>query len=231
MKTTRTLRFLITAGPTREFLDPIRFISNRSSGKMGYALAAAARAVSSHVMLVSGPTALTPPKGVEFVPVTTAQEMADAVLARYDRCDVVIMTAAVCDFRPKRVAVRKIKKQKFTGTLELVPTIDILAELGKRKRAQLLVGFAAETDNLERNAGDKLQRKNLDLIIANDASAFEADSSSVLLIRWDGTSERLARQPKLQLARQLVQRVLALRRQAFERFEILRAGLLDDVGR
>ena len=168
------LRFLITAGPTREFLDPIRFISNRSSGKMGYALVEAALAVSPHVALVSGPTALTPPDGVECTTVTTAQEMADAVFARFDRCDVVVMAAAVCDFRPKQTAGSKIKKDTFHGVLELEPTVDILTELGKQKQSQTLIGFAAETNDLLANARAKLQQKNLDLIVANTASAFEA---------------------------------------------------------
>ncbi len=210
VKDPKALRFLITAGPTREFFDPIRFISNRSSGKMGYALAEAALKISPHVVLVSGPTALPAPNGVEFVPVTTAQEMADAVLARYDEVDVVIMTAAVCDFRPKRVAATKIKKGTFTGTLELEPTMDILAELGKRKRSQVLVGFAAETDNVERNARDKLQRKRLDMIVANDASAFDSETNTVTLIGRDGRSEKLAETPKIKVAGAILQRVMQL---------------------
>lgn len=200
-------RFLITAGPTREFLDPIRFISNRSSGKMGYALARAARR-HGNVTLVSGPVALKPPPGVTFVPVTTAQEMAEAVLSH--EADIVIMTAAVCDFRPRRMAVRKIKKTGFDGLLELVPTVDILATLGKRKRHQLLVGFAAETDALEANALDKLRRKNLDLIVANDARAMEADTNRVTLLYRDGRVERLPEMSKARVAREILRRVNAL---------------------
>jgi phosphopantothenoylcysteine decarboxylase/phosphopantothenate--cysteine ligase len=201
-------RFLITAGPTREFLDPIRFISNRSSGKMGYALARAARRYGN-VTLISGPVALKPPSGVTFVPVTTAKEMAEAVMAR--EADVVIMTAAVCDFRPRRVAARKIKKAGFPGALELVSTMDILAALGKRKRHQLLVGFAAETDALEANALDKLRRKNLDLIVANDARAMEADTNQVTLLYRDGRVERLPEMSKARVAREILCRVIALR--------------------
>jgi phosphopantothenoylcysteine decarboxylase / phosphopantothenate---cysteine ligase len=212
MRSSKSLRFLITAGPTREFMDPIRFISNRSSGKMGYALAEAARAVSPHVTLVSGPTGLTPPKGVEFVPVTAAQEMADAVLARFEQLDVVMMAAAVCDFRPKAPATQKIKKTKFSGTLELEPTIDILAELGKWKKSQMLVGFAAETENVEANALDKLQRKHLDLIVANDARAFESDTNAVTLIWRNGKPERLPEMSKTKVAAVIIQRVLGLRR-------------------
>jgi phosphopantothenoylcysteine decarboxylase/phosphopantothenate--cysteine ligase len=201
----KVLRFLITAGPTREFLDPVRFISNRSSGKMGYALARAA-ARYGRVTLVSGPVALKPPSGVEFVPVTTAQEMAGAVLSRYARADVVIMAAAVCDFRPKRPARGKIKKTGFSGKLELAPTVDILAELGRRKRRQVLVGFAAETGSLVRNARAKLRRKNLDLIVANDAGAMEANTSQATLLCADGRAEGLPEMPKRRLAREIVRR-------------------------
>ena len=204
------LRFLITAGPTREFLDPIRFISNRSSGKMGYALASAA-CQHGNVMLISGPVALKPPAGVTFVPVTTAQEMADAVLARFADADVLIMTAAVCDFRPRLTTAHKIKKASFSGVLELVPTVDILATLGKRKRHQVLVGFAAETDALEANAQDKLRRKNLDLIVANTAAAFEAETNQVTLLYRDGCVERLPELSKAQVARVILRRVTALR--------------------
>src|SRR5690242_19710375 len=134
MKSVADIRFLITAGPTREFFDPVRYISNRSSGKMGYGIADAARALSSHVALVSGPTSLAPPKGVEFISVTTAQEMAEAVWSRFEAVDVCIMAAAVCDFRPKKTATSKIKKASFGNVLELEPTPDILAELGRRKK-------------------------------------------------------------------------------------------------
>jgi phosphopantothenoylcysteine decarboxylase/phosphopantothenate--cysteine ligase len=204
------LRFLITAGPTREFLDPIRFISNRSSGKMGYALARAARRYGK-VTLVSGPVALKPPTGVTVVPVTTAQEMSEAVLAQFADADVVIMTAAVCDFRPHRIAKRKIKKTSFTGKLELVPTVDILATLGKRKHHQLLVGFAAETNALKANAQKKLHRKNLDLIVANDARAMEAETNQVTLLYRDGRVERLPEMPKARVATAIIRRVTALR--------------------
>jgi phosphopantothenoylcysteine decarboxylase / phosphopantothenate---cysteine ligase len=207
-----SLRFLITAGPTREFLDPIRFISNRSSGKMGYALAEAACAVSTHVVLVSGPTTLSSPKGVEFVGVTTAQEMADAVFARFEQCDVMIMAAAVCDFRPKAPAKSKIKKQTFAGTLEVVTTIDILAELGKRKQSRVLVGFAAETGDLEGNATEKLNRKQLDLIVANDASAFDAETNRVTLFGAAGEKEQLPEMSKRAVAAAIIERVLKLSR-------------------
>ena len=206
------IRLLITAGPTREFLDPIRYISNRSSGKMGYALAEAARKISPRVTLVSGPAGLKPPAGVEFVSVTTADEMAKAVLRRYNRVDVVIMAAAVCDFKPKSRSRTKIEKNAFGGTLKLEPTIDILAELGKRKRSQVLVGFAAETDHMERNALGKLRRKRLDLIVANDVRAFEGDTNTVTLIERDGTFERLREMSKRRVAAAIIRRVLRLAR-------------------
>ncbi len=207
----KALRILITAGPTREFIDPIRFISNRSSGKMGYALAAAA-ARRGRVTLVSWPVALKPPAGITVVPVTTAAEMAREVFRRYRRADVVIMAAAVCDFKPKARARRKIKKQRFSGKLELVPTIDILAELGRRKQRQVLVGFAAETDHLERNALNKLRRKRLDLIVANDASAFEAETNRVTLFGAAGPKEEFPEMSKRDVAVAIIERVLKLAR-------------------
>ena len=212
MNAASPLRFLITAGPTREFIDPVRFISNRSSGKMGYALAEAALAVSPNVVLVSGPTALTPPTGVKFVSVTTAQEMAEAVFARFVRSDVVIMAAAVCDFRPKASAKSKIKKQSFGGKLELVPTTDILTELSKRRRTQLLVGFAAETDDVEQNATEKLKRKRLNLIVANAVVAFEAETNRVTLIDATGRKEPLPEMSKRDVAVAIIERVLKLAR-------------------
>ncbi len=204
----KPLRFLITAGPTREFFDPIRYISNRSSGKMGYAIAAACRKISPHVTLVTGPVTLPEPAGVKCVPVTTAAEMAREVFRRYAKADVVIMTAAVCDYRPRRVASKKLKKTGQRLVLELEPTTDILLELGKRKRRQILIGFAAETDELERHALDKLRRKRLDLIVANDASAFDADTNCVTLFFADGRVERLPEMSKWKVARQLLQRIL-----------------------
>jgi phosphopantothenoylcysteine decarboxylase/phosphopantothenate--cysteine ligase len=207
-----SLRFLITAGPTREFLDPIRYISNRSSGKMGYAIAEAALAVSSNVTLISGPTCLAAPKGVEFVLVTTAQEMADAVWSRFGSVDICIMAAAVCDFRPKAAAGSKIKKDSFSGTLELEPTPDILAELGRRKKSQVLVGFAAETDDLEKHAREKLNRKGLDFIVANDARAFDAETNRVVILSADGTVEKLPELPKIEVAKAIIERAVRLAR-------------------
>jgi phosphopantothenoylcysteine decarboxylase / phosphopantothenate---cysteine ligase len=214
VKAADSLRFLVSAGPTREFFDPIRFISNRSSGKMGYAIAEAARTASLHVTLVSGPTSLRPPKDVEFLSVTTAQEMAEAVWNRFDSVDVCIMTAAVCDFRPKKMAAKKIKKSTFGGTLELEPTPDILAELGQRKKSQVLIGFAAETDDLEKHAREKLLRKRLDFIVANDSSAFDAETNRVTLISSEGKVERLPEMPKIEIAKVIIERAMQLARRA-----------------
>jgi phosphopantothenoylcysteine decarboxylase / phosphopantothenate---cysteine ligase len=205
-----TVRFLITAGPTREFFDPLRYISNRSSGKMGYAIAEAALAVSPNVTLVSGPTCLMAPRGVEFVSVITAKEMAEAVWSRFGSVDVCIMAAAVCDFRPKKMAAGKIKKTSFSGTLELEPTPDILAELGRRKKSRILVGFAAETDDVEKNAREKLIRKGLDLIVANDASAFDAETNHVALISHNGEIEKLPEMPKIDVAKMIIDRAVRL---------------------
>jgi phosphopantothenoylcysteine decarboxylase/phosphopantothenate--cysteine ligase len=205
-----TLRFLVAAGPTREFLDPIRYLSNRSSGRMGYAIADAARAISSQVTLVSGPTALQSPKGVAFVPVTTAQEMAEAVWNRFDAVDICIMAAAVCDFRPKKTDKSKITKGSFGGVLELEATPDILAELGRRRKSQVLVGFAAETDDVENHAREKLVRKKLDFIVANDASAFDAETTRVTFITREGKIERLSEMPKVEVAKLIVDRAVQL---------------------
>ncbi len=202
------MRFLITAGPTREHLDPVRYLSNRSSGKMGYALAAAAQA-HGPVTLVSGPVSLAAPTGVELVPVVSAAEMAEAVFRRYAAADVVIMAAAVCDFRPRQVAGHKLKKQAVELTLELEPTTDILAELGRRKTRQVLVGFAVETNDVETYALDKLRRKSLDLIVANEVSAFDAETNAVVILAADGSRERLPELPKRDVAAAILERVLS----------------------
>ena len=205
----KPLRYLVTAGPTREFFDPIRYISNRSSGKMGYAIAKAAAKMGA-VTLISGPTALPQPTGLQFVSVTTAAEMAAAVFHAFAKADVVIMAAAVCDYRPRQISPRKLKKTSQQKGLELVPTTDILLELGKRKRRQVLVGFAAETNDLEQHARDKLQRKNLDLIVANDSRAFDSDTNIVTLIHRNGSIERLPEQAKTKVAREILKRVETL---------------------
>lgn len=203
----KPLRFLITAGPTREHFDPIRFVSNRSSGKMGYALARAA-AKAGKVTLVTGPVSLKPPAGVEVVPVISAEEMAAAVFRRYRNVDIVIMAAAVCDYRPRQMAAKKLKKTGAKLILELEPTTDILLALGRQKRRQVLIGFAAETNDLLHNAAGKLQRKNLDVIVANDTRAFEGDTNIVTLLHRDGRVERLPEMSKTRVAREILKRAL-----------------------
>ena len=208
-------RVLVTAGPTREPIDPVRFISNRSSGKMGFALAEAARDRGARVTLVSGPVSLPAPAGVELVRVETAAEMQAAVLARADEADVIIKAAAVADFRPARPADHKLKKDSVAPVVELAPTPDILRELGQRKRpGQFLVGFAAETRDLLENAQRKIREKNLDLIVLNDVSqpgaGFEVDTNIVTLVYPDGRVEPLPRMSKRQVADAILDRLVAL---------------------
>lgn len=177
--------FLISAGPTREPLDPVRFISNRSSGKMGYALAEAAAQRGANVILVSGPTALKPPSGIEVVSVETAEQMRTAVLAKLPDATVVIKAAAVSDFRPKHAAAQKLKGKKDFA-LELTPTHDIAAEIAARRKDQVIIGFAAETENVLENARKKLGQKKLDAIVANDVSqpgiGMDSDRNAVTII-------------------------------------------------
>jgi phosphopantothenoylcysteine decarboxylase / phosphopantothenate---cysteine ligase len=207
------LRFLVTAGPTIEPLDPVRYMTNRSSGRMGYALARAARMRGGEVMLVSGPTSLRPPEGVAFEKVKTAEEMMRAVLDVCGRFDVIIKAAAVLDYKPKEKAVHKIKKKGGAYTLELVENADILAELGRSQSEgrRLLVGFAAETQDLLGNATEKLKKKNLDMIVANDVSrqdaGFEVSSNEVNVIYRDGHVEELALMAKEELADLLLDRI------------------------
>lgn len=186
-------RVIVTAGPTREAIDPVRFISNKSTGKMGYAIAEEA-AKNSHVFLISGPTNLTPPKNCTFVAVTTAEEMFDKVNQLLDDADVLIMTAAVADYRPKFVADNKLKKGEGTFVIEMERTKDILFEMSKRKEANhTFIGFAAETENLLENAKGKLERKKLDWIVANDVSnpkiGFGSDRNAVTII---GTNRKFS---------------------------------------
>jgi len=205
---------LVTAGPTREPLDPVRYISNRSSGKMGYAVAEGAARRGARVILVSGPTALPPPREVQVVQVETAQEMYDAVLAHLEATTVVIKAAAVADYRPKQVAREKIKKDERVPEVTLESTPDILAEVGKRKGRRILVGFAAETHDLVANARKKLQRKNLDLMVANDVSqpgaGFDADTNVVKILDAKGGVEELPLLPKPAVADRILDRVVQL---------------------
>jgi phosphopantothenoylcysteine decarboxylase / phosphopantothenate---cysteine ligase len=207
-------RVLVTAGPTREPIDPVRYISNRSSGKMGYGLAAAALRRGAGVTLISGPTALTPPSGAVFVPVQTAEEMREAVLHHLERTTIVVKAAAVADYRAKRAATTKIKG-KHDLTLELTPNPDILAEVAARRSSAFVVGFAAETHDVAANARAKLESKGIDLLVANDVSqtgiGFDAEDNEVLLLdRWGG-ARALPRMPKTAVADAILSHVLALR--------------------
>jgi len=203
---------LVTAGPTQEPLDPVRYISNRSSGKMGFAIAQAARDRGAHVMLVSGPTFLPTPHGVARTDVTTAEEMYHAVLDRLDETTILIMAAAVADYRPSSQAAQKIKKREAM-TVELVRNPDILAEAGRRKRSQILVGFAAETEELIQNAREKLAKKNLDLIVANDIRVgFGGETNRVTILDRQGSVEELPELTKREAAHRILDRVVALRK-------------------
>ena len=204
---------LITAGPTREKLDAVRFLTNRSTGKMGYALAEAARDAGYDVTLVSGPVNLPPVSGVTMVMIESAAEMADAVKSRAPEMDVVIMAAAVADYRPVHVHQGKMKKLPGNLTLELERTEDILASLGQVKPAgQILVGFAAETDDLLANAAGKLQRKNLDWIVANDVSksdrGFGSADNAVTMICRDGRQIDVPLASKQVIAATILQNIL-----------------------
>jgi phosphopantothenoylcysteine decarboxylase / phosphopantothenate---cysteine ligase len=204
-------RVLVTAGGTREAIDPVRFIGNRSSGKMGYAVAEAAARRGADVVLVTTVSRQAPAGVTEVVRVESAAEMADAVLGRYGDVDVVVMAAAVADFRPKATAAEKIKKAAGPPEIVLEPTTDILAELGRKKSAQYLVGFAAETERLVEQAAAKMAAKRVDLMVANDVTApgsgFEVDTNRAVLIAPDGTTRELPQMPKIELADAIWDRV------------------------
>jgi phosphopantothenoylcysteine decarboxylase/phosphopantothenate--cysteine ligase len=201
------VRFVVTAGPTREAIDPVRFISNRSSGKMGYAIAEAALAKKHQVTLISGPAGIARPRGAKIVSITTSDELHDAVHRAVRACDVLVMCAAVSDYKPAVRSASKIKKRKTPFALKLIPTRDIVASLPKRRR-YLVVGFAAETQNLEINAQKKLEAKNCDAIVANDVSGsetgMESDENEVTIFFRDGESRKISRARKKIIARELV---------------------------
>jgi phosphopantothenoylcysteine decarboxylase / phosphopantothenate---cysteine ligase len=211
------LKILVTAGPTVEDIDPIRFMSNRSSGKMGYAVAQAAIQRGAEVFLVSGPANLDPPSGVRFIPVRSAAQMKDAVLELYPKMDIVVKAAAVADYRPAELAPQKIKKGSATLQLSLTRTDDILELLGKQKKNQVLVGFAAETERLLESAKDKLARKNLDLVVANDVSkgVFGSDTSSVCVTDRKGETVTLPQQSKQAIAGKILDMALAVRNKTY----------------
>ena len=200
------MTFLITAGPTREPIDPVRYISNRSSGKMGYAIAEAALDAGHDVIVISAPVNLAPPRNTKFISVSTSDEMFEAVQRHADESDVCVLCAAVADYKPAQVSPVKIKKRNAEFSLELTPTRDILDSLGRRQeRKFLLVGFAAETDHLEANATKKLREKNCDIIVANDARiGMETDENELLILFRDSETKKISRAPKKFLARELV---------------------------
>lgn len=210
----RGVRMLVTAGPTEEPLDAVRHLSNPSSGKMGYAIAEEAARQGAEVTLISGPTLLEPPRGVQVIRVRTAQEMLEACLQVFEQTDVVIAAAAVSDYRPAEVWQGKRKKGATEWTIRLIPNPDILQTLAERKRGQILVGFAAETDDLLANAQVKLKQKRLDLIVANDVSeagsGFRADTNRVTLIWSDGRQVSLPQMSKKQVAVEVLQAVRTL---------------------
>jgi phosphopantothenoylcysteine decarboxylase/phosphopantothenate--cysteine ligase len=210
-----SIRCLITAGPTREFLDPVRFLSNPSTGKMGFALAEAAVAAGWTVDLVTGPVALPEPAGVVLYPVVSAEEMYHQADALFDACDVCIMSAAVSDFRPVTCLPQKEKKSEASTTLELERTRDILMTLTERKAKQTVVGFAAETENLEANARAKLIDKRCDLIVANDitlnGAGFAADTNKVSLISAKADTKCLGPDTKQAIAAQIIAQIQASR--------------------
>ncbi len=211
---------LVTAGPTREEIDPVRFLSNYSSGKMGYAIAEAASHRGARVVLVSGPVNLPEPHGVETIQVASAMEMHQAVMAEAEHADIIIKAAAVADFRPTTCCEQKVKKgSSETMMVELQRNPDILAELGEKKGSRILIGFAAETEELLKNAREKLTRKNLDMIVANDVTqegaGFDGDTNIVRFLSADGSVEELPKMSKVLVAETLLDRVSALLPKAY----------------
>ncbi|AEH48639.1 bifunctional phosphopantothenoylcysteine decarboxylase/phosphopantothenate--cysteine ligase CoaBC [Parageobacillus thermoglucosidasius] len=207
----RGKKVLVTAGPTREKLDPVRFFSNRSTGKMGYAIAEAAARFGAEVTLISGPTGLEAPANVDTVRVESAQEMYEAVMERFPHVDIVIKAAAVADYRPKHVFAKKMKKQPGDYVVEMERTTDILKTLGEQKTSQILVGFAAETDHVEEYAKQKLENKRLDMVVANNVSeegaGFAGDTNIVTIFKRDGSVRSLPLLPKKQVAEEILKEI------------------------
>ena len=198
------MNVLVTAGPTREYLDPVRFLSNRSTGRMGYAIAEAAVARGHNVVLVSGPVSLKPPRVSQFVPVVSARDMLDAVSQNLAACEVLVMCAAVADWRPKTYSDIKLKKRGMAATLELVPNPDILSAIAPQKGNRIFIGFAAETNDVLDEARGKLVRKGLDMIVANDVTqpgaGFEVETNIVTLMPAEGSAWALPIMSKTDVA-------------------------------
>lgn len=209
------MKFAITAGPTREPIDPVRYLSNRSSGKMGYAIAAAALEEKHEVVLISGPVAIAAPPQAKLIRVTTGEEMFAAVCAQLADCDVLVMCAAVCDYKPAQYAPYKLPKERGEFSLTLVPTRDILASLTSVPHDCFVVGFAAETQQLEENAARKLAEKNCDLMVANDVAqpglGMDADENELVIFLPNESPKKLARAKKTELARTLLKIILNTR--------------------
>ncbi|SHJ04308.1 bifunctional phosphopantothenoylcysteine decarboxylase/phosphopantothenate--cysteine ligase CoaBC [Lutispora thermophila] len=207
---------IVTAGPTREAIDPVRFISNHSTGKMGYAVAEKAAERGAKVYLISGPTALKAPDGVIMIPVSSAKDMQSKIMEHFDEAQIIIKSAAVADYAPATVHDHKIKKSGESLTIELVKNPDILYELGKIKGDKVLVGFAMETQNLIENAKEKVTKKNLDFIVANDlfteGAGFASDTNVVKIIHKNGVVEELPKMTKLQLADEILDRIIEIKR-------------------
>lgn len=206
---------LITAGPTEEPIDPVRYMTNRSSGKMGYALARAASRRGAMVTLISGPTSLKPPVVEKLVSVRTAREMYESVLEHYTKADIIIKAAAVADYRPKFVSEEKIKKDKGMTGIELVPNPDIISEIGKKKGNRIIVGFAMESENLLANAQGKLQKKNMDMIVANslrqEGAGFQTDTNIITIICKNGDTTALDKMAKIEAAHKILDHIKRLK--------------------
>ena len=207
---------LITAGPTIEDLDPVRFLTNRSSGKMGYALAEAAMRRGAHTVLVSGPADLRVPEGVDWIPVRSTEQMRDAVREHFEEANIVVMAAAVADYRPAAASASKLKREGDGLTLALEPTPDILAEISREKGSRFLVGFAAETDHVAENARGKMLRKGADIIVANDVTqegaGFDTDTNIVTMFLRDGREISVPKMSKFDVANRIFDQVLAIRK-------------------
>jgi len=207
-------KILVTAGPTREELDPVRYFTNHSSGKMGYAIASVAKKLGADVTLVTGPTALPEPEGITIERIVSTKDMFEATMSRFHEQDVVIKCAAVADYTPVTVHSKKFKKKDDLWTIEMKKTIDILQSLGEKKEHQVLVGFAAETENLENYAKDKMIRKNLDMVVGNDVSkegsGFGSDTNEIIMIKKDGTKKVLPILSKENAAREILVEVMEL---------------------
>lgn len=212
------MRIVVTAGPTREPIDPVRFISNRSSGKMGYAIAEAAIAHADEVTLISGPVALVAPTGARVINITTSDELHDAVHTAVPECDVLVMCAAVSDYKPVSVARQKLEKQTGTFALQLTPTRDILASLPAKDRSYFVVGFAAETHDVEASAERKLRAKNCDVIVANDVSrsvsGMESDDNEVTIYSLGEPPKFISQASKKIVAHEILKIILEIRQKS-----------------